>query len=194
MYVPQMLYEVASAMDPTSVASFSTCRLKSLSRTPRSGLQESHSPGAKAAIHQIEAFGTILQETPHLHLANILRPSSEAFKRVKPLSTPTPVPLGSSYIMNRYNISSVKRDITASVYQYALRKIEEIDNAVRQLLCPSPYCRLHPRLRYRAGNPRLYIHPIEALFYFEMSLMDNSQRPIIQKSMYVVIIFTCHVA
>lgn len=165
-----MLYEVVFVVHRTSVALLSTCQPGSQSRTPRFGPRESHSLGAKAV------------------------PLIQHVKRVKPLSTPTLVPRKSSHIMNRFNISSVKRDIIASVCQYAFLQSGKIDDAVRQLSCPSQYCRHRRHLHYRAGKARMCTHRIEAQFCFVMSLMVNSQRPIIQKSMYVVIVFIRRVA
>ena len=166
--VPPMPYEVDSAVHPTSAALFSTYRVANPSRTPHSGLRELHSLRAKAvpAIQRIETF-----------------------KPVKPQPTQTPVPPDFSYIMNRYNILSVKQDITASVCQYSIYKVAEIDDTFHQLSCLSQYCKPRRHQRYRAGNPRMYTHRIEGLFCFVMSSMDNSRRPIIQKSMYVVIMF-----
>jgi len=168
MSVPPMPYEVVSAVHPTSVALFSTYRVANPSRIPHSGPRELHSLRAKA-VPVIQRIKT--------------------FKPVKPQPTPTPVHLDFSYIMNRYNILSVKQDITASVCQYSIYKVVEIDDAFRQLSCLSQYSNPLRHQHYRAGNPRMYTHRIEGLFCFVMSSMDNSRRPIIQKSMYVVIMF-----
>jgi hypothetical protein len=150
MYVPQMLFEVDSVVDPVSVALFSTCQLGSLSKTLRSGPQESRFLRAKEAlaVQLAKTFGIILQETPHLRRASILRPSEETFKPVRLASIPTPVPPGFSYIMNRYSISSAKPDTTASVCLYTICKETKIDDAVHQLSYLSQYCRPHHR-RYR---------------------------------------------
>ena len=112
-YVPPMPYEVVFALHPTSVALFSTCQPGSQLRTPRFGPRESHSPRPKAV--------------PVIRQANV-------FKRVKLLSAPTPVPPKPSHIMNQFNISSVKQDITASVCQDAICK-------AKLLMTPSPSCR-----------------------------------------------------
>jgi len=112
-YVLPMLYEGVFAVHPTSVALFSTCQPGSQSRTPRFGPRESHSPRAKAV--------------PVIRQANV-------FKHVKLLSAPTLVPPKPSHIMNRFNISSVKQDITASVCRYAICK-------AKILTTPSPSCR-----------------------------------------------------
>ena len=90
MYAPPTLCEVASVIHPVSVALFSICQLGSLSKTPHSGLQESRSLRAKEVL-------------------------AETFKRVRPVPTPTPVPPVSSYIKNRYSISSAKLGIIALV-------------------------------------------------------------------------------
>lgn len=107
MCVPPMPYEVVFALHPTSVALLSTYRVAYPLRTLHSGPRESHSLGAKAvpAIQRIKDF-----------------------KPVKPPPTQTPVPPDFSYIMNRYNTPSVKRDITASVCQYSTYNAAEIDN------------------------------------------------------------------
>lgn len=65
----------------------------------------------------------------------------------------------------------------------------EIDDTFRQLSYLSQYYKHRRDQRYRADNPRVYTHRIEGLSCFEMSSMDNSRRPIIQKSMYVVVMF-----
>lgn len=124
MYVPQMLCEVASVVDPVSVALFSTCQPGNLLKILRSGPQESRSPRAKEAlaVRLAKTFGTILQETPHLRRASILRPSAETFKHVRLASILTPVPPDSSYTMNRYSISSAKPGTTASVCLYTILK------------------------------------------------------------------------
>ena len=130
MYVPPTLCEESSVMHPTSVALFSTCQPGSLSKTRRSGPQESRSLGA-ITMQQVKTFGITLQETPHLHQASIPRPSAETFKRVRPVSTPTRVRPDSSYIMNRYSISSAKLGTTASVCLYTICEEAMIDNAIR---------------------------------------------------------------
>jgi hypothetical protein len=94
---------------PTLVASFLICQLGSQLRTPHFGPRESHSLGAKAAL--------VTQQ--------------RVFKRVKLLSAPTLVPPKFSHIKNRSNISSVKRDITASVCQCAICR-------ARRLMCCPP--------------------------------------------------------
>jgi hypothetical protein len=83
MYVPPTLCEAASAVHPILVALFSTCRLRNLSRTPRSGPRESPSPGAKEslAVRQVNAFGTILEEIPS-------RPPTSSFLRPSKASGP----------------------------------------------------------------------------------------------------------
>jgi hypothetical protein len=72
MYAPPTLCEVASVMHPVSVALFSICQLKCLSKTLLSGLQESRSLEAK------EALAT--------------RQVKETFRHVRPVPTPTLVP------------------------------------------------------------------------------------------------------
>jgi hypothetical protein len=192
MYVPQMLCEVASVVDPVSVASFSTCRLENLLKTLRSGPQESRSQETKEALAMrlAKTFGTILQETPHLRRASILRPSAEPFKRVKLVSILTPVPPNFSYIMNRYSISFAKLGTTASVCLYTIREEAKIDNAVYQLSYLSQYCRPHHR-RYRHGSPRIFTRHIKGPFCSEMPLMETSPRRIIRKSTYVIFVFVC---
>jgi hypothetical protein len=108
MYAPLTLCEVASVTHPVSVVLFSICQLGSLLKTPHSGLQESRSLGAKEAL-------PTRQEAPHLHQTGVLQLSAEMFRRVRPVPTPTLVPPLSSYIMNRYSISSAKLGIIASV-------------------------------------------------------------------------------
>jgi hypothetical protein len=117
MYAPLTLCEVASVMHPVSVASFSICQLRSLSKTPHSGPQESRSLGAKEALatRQVKGVGSISEEAPHLHETIVLQLSAETFRRVRPVLTPTRAPPVSSNIMNRYSISSAKLDIIASV-------------------------------------------------------------------------------
>jgi len=90
MYAPPTLCEVAIAIHPVSVALFSICQRESLSKIPHSGPQESRSLGAKEAL-------------------------AETFRRVRPVPTSTLVPPVSSYIMNRYSISSAKLGIIALV-------------------------------------------------------------------------------
>ena len=120
MYVPPTLCEVASVVHPVSVALFSTCQLGNLSKTLRSGPQESRSLIAKEApaMRPTKTFGTILRETPHLHRASILRPSAETFKRVRLVSIPIPAPPASLFIVNQYSISSEKQGTTALVCLY----------------------------------------------------------------------------
>lgn len=117
MYALLMLCEVASVMHPVSVALFSICQLGSLSKTPHSGPQESRSLGAKEALamRQVKGVGSIPEEAPHPHETSVLQLSTETFRRVSPVPTPTRVPPVSSNIMNRYSISSAKLGIIASV-------------------------------------------------------------------------------
>lgn len=173
MSVPPMPYEAVSAVYPTSVALFLTYRVANPSRTPHSGPRESHSLGAKPVL--------AIQRR-------------KIFKPVKPQPIQTPAPLDFSYIMNRYSTSSVKRDTTASVCQYPIYNVVEIDDTFRQLSCLSQYCKPRRHQRHRVGNPRMYTHRIEGLFCFVTSSMASSRRPIFQKSMYVVIMFIRHIA
>jgi hypothetical protein len=117
MYAPPTLCEVASVIHPVSVALFSICQLGSLSKTPHSGLQESRSLVAKEALatRQVKGVGSILEEAQHLYETGVLQLSAETFRRVRLVPTPTLVPPVSSYIMNRYNISSTKLGIIALV-------------------------------------------------------------------------------
>jgi hypothetical protein len=117
MYAPQTLCESASANHPILVTSSSTCQLVNPSRIPPSGLQEWPFLAAKStrATRQVKAFGTILREILHPHQASMLLRFTEVLRRVRSSSTPTPVPLGCSYIVNRYNISSAKLVTTALV-------------------------------------------------------------------------------
>jgi hypothetical protein len=186
MYVPPTLCEVVSAAHPILVALFSICQLGNPLKTLRFGPQESRSPGAKGALamRQVKTFGTILRKT-HLHRASILRSSAEAFKRVRPVSTPTPVPPDSSYTMVRYSISSEKPDTTASVCLYTIYEEGEVNNIIRQLSCLSQYCRPHHR-HHKNVSPRIYTRHIKGPFCSEMSLMENLPRLIIRKSTYVV--------
>ena len=173
MSVPPMPCEAVSAVHPTSVALFSTYRVANPSRTPHSGPRESHSLEVKPV--------------PAIQRRKTFRP-------VKPQPIQTPVPLDFSYIMNRYSTSSVKQDTTASVRRYSIYEVIEIDDTFVQLSCLSQYCKPRRHQHYRVGNPRMYTHRIEGLFCFVTSSMDSSRRPIIQKSMYVFIMFTCHIA
>ena len=192
MYVPPTLCEVASVVHPVSVALFSTCQLGNLSKTLRSGPQESRSLIAKEALatRPAKTFGMILRETPHLHRASIPRPSVETFKRVRLVSIPIPVPPASSFIVNQYSISSEKQGTTALVCLYISVKKRKIDSAVHQPSCLSQYYRTHRR-RYRNVSPQIYIRHIKGPFCSEMPLMENSPRRIIRKSMYVIFVFFC---
>ena len=165
--------EAVSAVHPTSVALFLTYRVANPSRTPHSGPRESLSLEVKPV--------------PAIQRRKI-------FKPVKPRPIQTPAPLDFSYIMNRYSTSSVKQDTTASVCRYSIYEVVGIDDTFVQLSCLSQYCKPRRHQRCRDGNLRMYTHRIEELFCFVTSSMDSSRRPIIQKSMYVVIMFIRHIA
>ncbi len=122
MCVPPTLCEVASVMNPVLVALFSICQLGCQLKTQRSGLQESRSLGAKEALtmRRFKRVGPILQEVPHIRKASVLHPSAEIFRRVRLVSTPTLVRPVSSFTKNRYNISSAKLVIIASVCLYTV--------------------------------------------------------------------------
>jgi len=181
--------EGVSAIPLISAASSSTCRMVSPSRIRHSGLQESHFPATREglATQQAKDFGTIQQEIPHPHQTNTHRLFVEAFKRVKQPSIQTLVPLVCSCITNRYNISSGKPGITASVCLLFAYKFFffSVDHFARQPSCRSRCYRTLQHQEHRSDSPLTSIHPIVAPFSSKMSSTDNLLRLITRRSMYV---------